>query len=169
MKKILIISATSFTNYDLSNKICQILNNLNVSSEIINLENYKLPLFIASEYKKMKKENFDIINNLTNKFIESSGLIICSPEYNGSIPPIITNIIAWISVSTDHWRDAFNDKISLITSSSGGPATKYNIAMKNQLEHLGSIVIPRSVNISSSDSFDEDSTKKILKQLIKLL
>ena len=59
-----------------------------------------------------KEENFDTINKLTNAFIESSGLIICAPEYNGSIPPIITNMIAWISVSTDNWRDGFNKKVS---------------------------------------------------------
>ena len=137
MKKIIIISATSSTNLELSNKILNILNEFDVQSQIINSEDYELPLFVASEYEQKKEENFDTINKLTNAFIESSGLIICAPEYNGSIPPIITNMIAWISVSTDNWRDGFNKKVSLIASSSGGGADKYRIAMKNQLEHLG--------------------------------
>ena len=169
MTKITIISATSSTNYDLSKKIFKILNDLDISSEIINAEDYRLPLFIASEYENKKKENFNIIDELTNKFIGSSGLIICSPEYNGSIPPIITNMIAWISVSTDHWRDGFNKKVSLIAASSSGDAAKYHIAMKNQLEHLGSVVMPRGIHISQSNPFSEESAEKILKHFIKLL
>ena len=78
-------------------------------------------------------------------------------------------MIAWISVSTDYWRDGFNKKISLIASSSGGGGAKYFIAMKNQLEHLGSVVMPRGIQISSSNPLNEESTKKILKHFINLL
>ena len=169
MKKIVIISATSATNLDLSDKLLNILDELDVSSEIINAEDHTLPMFVASTYESQKKEYYKTIDFLTKKLIESSGIIICSPEYNGSIPPIITNMIAWISVSTDYWRDGFNKKISLIASSSGGGGTKYFIAMKNQLEHLGSVVMPRGIQISSSNPLNEESAKKILKHFINLL
>ena len=169
MKKILIISATSFSNYDLSLKIKELIDKTNVKAEIINLEEYNLPLFTAKTYKENKNNINDMVDDITKKFIRSSGLIFCAPEYNGSIPPIITNCIAWISVSTDYWRDAFKDKIGLIASSSGGEGVKYNISMKNQLEHLGVIIIPRFVSISSNKSFNSKSTEKILLQFTNLL
>ena len=55
MKKIIIISATSSTNLELSNKILNILNEFDVQSKIINSEDYQLPLFVASEYENKKE------------------------------------------------------------------------------------------------------------------
>ena len=169
MKKIFIISATSFSNYDLSSKIKKILDNNDVQCEIINLEDYNLPLFTAKDYKDNKESINNVIDDITKKIISSSGLIFCAPEYNGSIPPIVTNFIAWVSVSTDYWRDAFNNKIGLIASSSGGDAVKYYNAMKSQLEHLGVVVLPRPIIVSSNKSFKGDSAEKILLQLRNLL
>jgi len=169
MNKILIISATSFTNHELSLKIQSLLEKYNADSEIVNLEDYSLPLFTAKDYKENKNNINDIISRLTKKFIKSDGLVFCAPEYNGSIPPIVTNCIAWISVSTDYWRDAFKDKIGLIATSSGGNAAKYCIAMKNQLEHLGVVVMPRTINVTSNESINSPSAEKILLQFSNLL
>ena len=94
---------------------------------------------------------------------------MCAPEYNGSIPPILTNMIAWVSVASKHWRDVFNQKISLVASSSGGGGSNYHNSMKIQLEHLGSVVMHRGILVSSSSPLNVDSAKKILKQFIKLL
>ena len=169
MKKISIVSATSFSNYDLSCKIKKIIEKNDFQCEIINLEDYCLPLFIAKNYKDSKESVSDVIDDITKKIIGSSGLIFCAPEYNGSIPPIVTNFIAWVSVSTDYWRDAFNNKIGLIASSSGGDAVRYYNAMKSQLEHLGVVVLPRPIIVSSNKSFKSDSAEKILLQLRNLL
>ena len=169
MKQALIISATSFSNYDLSINIKKILENFSVDCEILNLESYDLPLFTAKTYKDDKKKIRQKTSEITEKFINATGIIFCAPEYNGSIPPIITNCIAWISVSTDYWRDSFNNKFGLIASSSGGEAMKYNTAMKNQLEHLGVIVLPRVINISSTKSFNVTSAEKILLKFANLL
>ena len=169
MKKVLVISATSYTNFNLAENVKSILDNMQVESSVINLEDYDLPLFTSSTYKNNQSELLEIISKVTEKLSGSSGLVFCAPEYNGSIPPIVTNFIAWISVSTDYWRDAFNNKISLLASSSGGSANKYTIAMKNQLEHLGSVVMPRTICISSSNEFNNESATKILKHFSKLL
>ena len=168
-KKVLIISATSATNFKLSKDLEKIVMKSNIDTEVINMEELSLPIFIASNHNKIKEKYYNKINDLTGKFIESHGIIICAPEYNGSIPPIITNMIAWISVSTEDWRFAFSDKISLIATSSGGPGNKYIMAMKSQLEHLGSVVMPRAITASSSIKLDLNSAEKILNKFIKLL
>ena len=142
MKKVLIITATSFSNYDLSINMKSILEKHSVDCDILNLETYDLPLFKAGNYENQKDAIKDSLDEIVGKLIISKGLIFSAPEYNGSIPPIVTNFIAWISVTTNHWRDGFKDKFGLVASSSGGEAIKYNVAMKNQLEHLGVIVLP---------------------------
>jgi len=169
MKKIVIISATSGQNYTLSKDIYSLLKELKVSIEIINLEKYDIPLFTAADYDTMKSDVGKIIDNIVSALVGSDGIVICAPEYNGNIPPIVNNMIAWISVSTSNWRDGFINKISLVASNSGGAANKYNISMKNQLEHLGSVVYPRFICVNDNNPLNIKSVKKILKDFIKLL
>ena len=169
MKKITIISATSGQNYILSKSIKTLLKDKNLLVELEELEKYDIPLFTASNYSDIKLNVGEKILSLVNKLIDCDGIIICAPEYNGCIPPILVNMISWISVSTPNWRDGFINKISLIASNSGGAAIKYNIAMKNQLEHLGSVVYPRFVCVNDNNPLDAVSVKKILKDFINLL
>ena len=169
MKNVLIISATLNTNYTLAKDIEKILLNLNVKVTIVSLEDYSLPLYTAKNSKIVNENGIEKIENLTKHLINNQGIIVCGPEYNGSIPPIITNAISWISTSTDYWRDGFLNKIALVATSSGGPGNKFLTSMKMQLEHLGAIVMPRFINISSSLPLKKDSAEKILKQFINLL
>ncbi len=169
MKNILIISATLNNNYSLSKALSGILKELDKDSTIISLENYKLPIYTDDVFEKEKNTYKETIESLTQQFINHKGLIICGPEYNGSIPPIINNAIAWISTSTDYWRDAFKDKIALIGTSSGGAGNKFITTMKIQLEHLGCVVMPDSISANNSHPLDPKSTNKILSQFIKRL
>ena len=166
MKKILIISATNASNLKLAGNMAEIINTQAYNHEVISLEDYNLPLYSGPKESEGTPEG---VKELTQKLIDADGLIVCAPEYNGGVPPVITNAIAWISVSTDYWRDAFTDKVALITSSSGGMASKYIIAMKNQLEHLGVVVMPRTITISGSSPLKQDSAEKIIKSLIGIM
>ena len=168
MKSVLIISATKGNNYLLANKLYDLID-CGVNKKIIILEEYEVPLFVASTYEENKAKYKKIISMITDDLVKVDGVIVCAPEYNGSIPPILTNIIAWISVSTEYWRDAFLNKVALIATYSGGPANKFNIAIKNQLEHLGMVVIPRYISVNSKNPLNLESAKKILKQLLNHL
>ena len=168
MKNILIISATSNTNFKLSNDLKTILETFDgINAKIISLEDYNIPLYTT----KIKNiENFKSeIKEITKYFVESDGFIICGPEYNGSIAPILTNLIAWISTTTDYWRDAFINKVSLLATSSGGFGNKFLLAMRIQLEHLGTLVHPRTISVTSSNPLNKNSSSKILKHYIDLL
>ena len=134
MIKILIISATSKTNLKLSEDIKEILSTQNdVKSSILNLDTLDLPLYSESNYNSNKSKVKDVIDNIIDKFINADGIIVCGPEYNGSIPPIISDTIAWISVSTEHWRDGFKDKNAFIATSSGGPGKKCLVAVNSSI------------------------------------
>jgi len=168
MKNVLIISSTKSNNHLLSKDLYKLIDD-SVNKNVISLEDYLVPLFVASTYEGNKEKYKEIISKITNELVNADGIVFCAPEYNGSIPPILTNMIAWISVSTEYWRDGFSDKVALIATHSGGPANKFNIALKNQLEHLGMIVMPRYISVTSKNPLNSESTRKILQQFLKHL
>ena len=165
-KKLLIISATSSNNLELAQQIYNITSSLNIEKDLINLEEYDIPLYTTIEQENAIPKH---VNDLTQKFIDASGFIFCAPEYNGSIPPILTNLIAWISVSTDQWREVFNGKKALLGTHSGGNGNNIIQSMKIQLGHLGTIVLPRTIIVNSYTKFNPESTQEKIEQLIELL
>jgi NAD(P)H-dependent FMN reductase len=167
MKNILIVSATLKSNYKLAKQLKKLIDK-EANATVISLENYDLPVYTEKAFDKYIKSNQNTIKKLTKHFIDNQGIIICAPEYNGSTPPIVNNAIAWISTTTKYWRDAFNNKIALIATNSGGPGTKYITIMKLQMEHLGCIVMPRSISANESNPLNIESTKKILEKFINL-
>ena len=166
MKKLLIISATSRNNLIIAKKLETICTNFNVNNELINLEEYNIPLYTSIEQNKSIPVPME---SIMKKFIKASGFIICSPEYNGSIPPVLTNIISWLSVMGDDWRLVFNGKVGLIATHSGGAGTNLLQSLRIQLNHLGTLVLPRTIIVNSKIKFDINSAKEKVKQLIELL
>ena len=155
MKKILIISATSGNNLILANKIGKLFD---LENKIISIEDYQLPLYTG----KVELEDKTAINGLCQKVIDASGFVFCGPEYNGGSAPILTNAITWISVTTDHWRDAFTNKIGLVATHSGGDGSSFLSTFRKQLEFMGVVVYPRSIQVNKSKDFDAGSAKKII-------
>ena len=168
MKNILIVSATLNNNYKLAEQLKKIINK-EANVTLISLENYDLPIYTENVFDQHIKSYQGTIEELTKYFIDNQGIIICAPEYNGSTPPIVNNAIAWISTTTKYWRDAFNNKIALIATNSGGPGTKYSTIMKLQMEHLGCVVMPRAISANKSNPLNIESTTKILKKFIALI
>ncbi len=155
MKKILIISVTTRNNFLLAKKIAKLLS---LKYEIITLEDYELPLYDG----KAKLENRIVIKKLCDKVEKADGFIFCGPEYNGGSAPILINALTWISVTTDHWRDSFLDKISLIATHSGGDGGSFLSTFRRQLEFMGVIVFPRSIKVNKKDFFNEESVRKTI-------
>ena len=88
MKKLLIISATPFSNFDLSEDIKVYLEKkTDLSCQIVSLEDLNLPLFTPSLELEIKKENNfpKEITDIKSMLVSSDAIIWCSPEYNGGI------------------------------------------------------------------------------------
>ena len=166
MKTILIISATSRNNLILAKNINAICYSLNINTELINLEEYNIPLYTPIEQEKSIPL---VMQSIMEKFIKVEGFIICAPEYNGSIPPVLTNVIAWLSVMGDDWRLVFNTKVGLIATHSGGEGSNLLQSLRIQLNHLGTLILPRTIVVNNKIKFDINSAKKSIKQLIELL
>ena len=156
MKNIIIISATSGNNLILAKRIGELVE---LKSKIISLEDYQLPLYTG----KFELKNKTMIKDLCQNIINADGFIFCGPEYNGGSAPILTNAITWISVTTDHWKDAFKNKIGLIATHSGGNGESFLLTFRHQLEFLGVVVYPESIIVNKTNPFDVNMTKKIIK------
>ncbi len=66
-------------------------DNYSANVEILDLKSYNFPLFEAP-LKYQKSPTLDVLE-FKNKIIASDGVLIVSPEYNGSIPASLKNVI----------------------------------------------------------------------------
>ena len=162
MRKILIISVTAGNNFTLAENIKELMH---LDNEIINLEDYQLPLYDGKAVINDKT----IINDLCEKVENADGFIFCGPEYNGGSAPILTNAITWISLSTDNWRDGFNGKLALIGTNSGGDGVTFLRSFRSQLEYMGTVVMPKTISVNKNKKFNKESAERTIQSLIDLL
>ena len=163
---LIIISASNGKNLELSKKFQEKSYDLNISSEILDLTELNIPLYNPRIHSKDEIPS-DIIS-LKKKLLDIEKWIICAPEYNGSIPPILSNFIAWLSISGDDFRNLFNGQPIAIATFSGGPGIELITSLRIQLAHLGSQVVGRHLSSNYSKPADENTIEDILKRLIQM-
>lgn len=165
MPHFLFISATNGNNLELAHELSSVAETEGATTELIQLDGLELPLFSPTHKEQLPPP--EAAQMLTNKLVAADALVLLAPEYNGSTPPLVTNAIAWMSVTSEDFRAAFNGKFAVIGTHSGGNGFKVLEAMRSQLNHLGMIVLARSFNTSHQPQ-NPDSAKAIFKQLIRL-
>ena len=101
------------------------------TKKIIDLVEQELPLYTpeAQEENDIPKK----IKELADIFTKSEAMIFVAPEYNGGIPPTLTNVIASLSVSGNDWRKCFSGKSAMIATHSGGGGQYVLLAIRSQL------------------------------------
>ncbi|MBT0725704.1 NAD(P)H-dependent oxidoreductase [Rosenbergiella sp. S61] len=137
--KISIISGSTrkkSTSELLSNGIRNSLTNQGFIVDIITC--FDIPLF--SEDLEGDKKPSSIIN-IEKKISESTGVIICTPEYNSSIPGSTKNLLDWLS--RPHDLGALRNKIISIvvhTPFEKGGGGAYS-DLSRILSHMGNVVL----------------------------
>lgn len=165
MSDVLILTASNGKNLELANELKNIGSEIGVSSEVLNLVDWDLPLYSPkAEADGIPGSALD----LTTKIENAKSLFFLAPEYNGSIPPVLNNAIAWISRSKEEWRSAFNGKVAAIGSHSGSGGPLVLSAMRTQLSYIGVNVLGRQLMTHYSKSLNPDSAKAILEELKKI-
>jgi len=106
---------------------------------------------------------------LKKLFQEHHGLLIASPEYNGSIPGPLKNVIDWVSRSAPGERPlaSFADKVAALLSASPGGAggMRALVHLRASLTHINVLVIPQQVSVSrANEAFNPDGSFKDGKQ-----
>ena len=167
-KSLLVITASNGQNLKLAERFLVAGKNLNYSCELLDLTESKndLPVFNPRHNAKDKAPaNLESINLQMDRH---SHWVICAPEYNGSIPPILTNAIAWLSVQGKDFRSLFNERPIAIASFSGGGCMELLLSMRIQLTHLGALVLGRQLATNKSKVAEDNSINAILNQLLQL-
>jgi NAD(P)H-dependent FMN reductase len=81
---------------------------------------------------------------------------------------VVTNAIAWLSVSTDDFRALFNGRPVALATHSGGGGNKVALAMRQQLSHLGCTVVGREVVATSQKAANPEAIAALVTQLTAL-
>lgn len=165
MKKVAIIAASDNNNLSLANAFAAEVKRQGHDCAVINLSSLDLPLYSTVNENKgtpsIIRSQIDLLNN-------SEAMVFVAPEYNGGIPPLLTNYIAWISRGgDDNWRACFNEKPAAIATHSGGAGTYVLIAMRSQLSFIGMNVLGREILTNYKKQLNSDSLTSVVKMLIK--
>lgn len=163
MKTITILVASSGNNKKLGNDLEKIALEAGSKVENINLVDLDLPLYSTI---KEKEGVPDLAIKLKESIKNANSLIVVAPEYNGSLPPVLNNAIAWVSRAGEDWREAFNGKTALIATHSGGGGLHVLMAMRQQLSYLGMNVLGRQIHTHYKKELSLDSAESCLKQLL---
>lgn len=146
------------TNQKLAGTGLKALSQLDCQPTMITLADYALPLYNGDlEDQKGVPEN---AKKLARLFHEHHGFLIASPEYNGSVTPLLKNTIDWISrVSADAGGPVspFRGKFAGLIAAS--PGMKGGIGSLTQLRPIltavGVLVITEQLTIAhSANAFD---------------
>ncbi|MBA2403281.1 MAG: NAD(P)H-dependent oxidoreductase [Bdellovibrionales bacterium] len=164
MTKITVISASGLKNLELAKKFEEQLIALGAEVQLLNLMTLELPLYTSesdakNDAKQLLGPWFDVLHS-------SNGFVFLAPEYNGGIPPILTNFIAWVSRSSKDWRECFNGKCGIIGTFSGSGSGYILTAMRLQLSYLGMNVLGRQFLTHAAKPLDEKSLLVVCQQLI---
>lgn len=126
----------------------------------ISLADYPLPIMDQDlEAEKGIPENAYKLGRL---IAAHDAVLICTPEYNGSIPPLVKNTIDWVSrIHRDSGRPVsiYPGKVAAICSSSDGHFAGIRSAahLRAVLSHIQMEVIAPQVSVPNADeAFDAD-------------
>ena len=146
---------------------------VNAGAEVtfLDLRDYPMPIYNEDEHKKI---GFDA-NALRFQEIlsEHDGLLIASPEYNGSLPGGLKNAIDWASRSSEKFKmgEAFRGKAAaIITTSPGGfGGIRCLLHLRSILSILGINVLPSEIAVSFVGKLFEGDSEKMIDEKMKNL
>ena len=164
MKNIGIIVASVNKNMELALKIQEVITELESKSEIINLVALDLPMYtsILEDEKGIPKE----VTELAAQLLAFDALIIVSSEYNGSMPPVLNNAIAWVSRVGDDFRAIFDQKFVALASHSGGGGMRGNDAVRAMFSYIGANVLSREIINNYSKEYKKETVESIVHELM---
>jgi chromate reductase len=102
------------------------------------------------------------VRRLQQLMREHDGLLISTPEYNGSIPALVKNTLDWISRPLEDGRSGttlFRGKVAGICSASPGAAGAMRslIVLRDALAKLGLWVAPTQFALGRADAAFDDA------------
>lgn len=137
----------------------------------IDLKDYPMPIYNEDD---QKANGFDA-NALRFQEIlsEHDGLLIASPEYNGSLPGGLKNAIDWASRANDRFKmgEVFSGKVAAIITASPGSFGGIRCLghLRSILSILGMNVLPSEIAVSFAGKLFEGDGGEITDEKMKRL
>jgi NAD(P)H-dependent FMN reductase len=152
---LLVITASSGKNLELAERFAASGQAHGLHAQVLDLTTLPLPLY--NPRQAVSNGLPEGLTALSVLLASAPRWVICAPEYNGSIPPLLTNAIAWLSVQGDDFRQLFNGRPIVIATHSGGGGFTILTALRLQLAHLGAHVVGRQL-ISTNNRLASDAS-----------
>ncbi len=165
-KDLLVITASNGENLKLAERFVLSGKKLGVNTELIDLTTQDLPLYNPRSHSINGVPQQ--IDSLYLQMVSAPRWIICAPEYNGSIPPILTSASAWLSVQEQDFRKLFNGRPIAIASFSGGGCMELLISLRIQLTHLGAQVVGRQLACNKQNQAKDESIEDLINRLTQM-
>ena len=163
---LLVITASNGENLRLAERFAAAAKRQGWRADVLDLTAVPLPLFTPREQAALGLP--DALPDLNERMAAAPRWVICAPEYNGSIPPVLTNAIAWLSVAAPDFRSLFNGRPVVIATHSGGGGSMVLTALRLQLAHLGAHVVGRQLVSSGQRPAQEESLDDLVQRLVFL-
>ena len=162
MADVLVLAASNGENLKLAERFAATARSQGRSAEVLDLTAVDLALFTP---RAQEQGTPPALTALQQTLMETPRWVICAPEYNGSIPPVLTSAIAWLSVQGSDFRALFNGRPVVIATHSGGGGTTVMTALRLQLAHLGAHVVGRQLVSNANHPAKDDTIEDLLARL----
>jgi len=139
--------------------------------ELIDLRDYAMPIYEGDlEDAEGLPEG---AKALREKFFEAQGLLISSPEYNGSLPPVLKNTIDWLSRTQEGETPLlpYQGKAAVIMAASPGGLGGVRVLahLRQILSNVGVLVLPEQRGLAKAHEYlDGDGALTDPKQVAAL-
>jgi NAD(P)H-dependent FMN reductase len=163
---LLVISASNGENLKLAERFADAGRARGLLAEVLDLTSLSLPLYNPRTHARIGIP--EEVGRLSEQLEAAPRWVICTPEYNGSIPPVLTSAIAWLSVQGEGFRRLFNGRPIAIATHSGGPGVQVMAVLRLQLAHLGAHVVGRQLTSNPSNPAKDSSIDDIVHRLQRM-
>lgn len=150
-------------NKQLVNDAARIAREMGANVTVIDLKEYPIPLYDGDlEESQGLPANAKKIRDL---LIKNQVILIASPEYNGSVSPLLKNLIDWASRNEQNGasREAFKGKkIAIMSASPGGKGGARGLVhLRAILTDVGATVISKQLSVPNAyNAFNETGKLK---------
>lgn len=161
-KRILVFAGSTraeSVNRKLAAVASQVATQAGADATLINLADYPANIYNGDD--EAASGIPDSIKKLKQLMSDHDAFIVVSPEYNGHIPPLLSNTFSWASRTADNEKGmiAFSGKKAAIMAASPGRLGGIRVIprLRDTLAELGIIVVPGFATLPGAmQAFDDD-------------